>query len=48
MLGSRPGIKLVLFTSLSRAAWYFVQQYMAKKVGVPILVAMAEPLEGEE
>ncbi|KAI0323654.1 hypothetical protein GY45DRAFT_1217293, partial [Cubamyces sp. BRFM 1775] len=37
MLGTKPGIKLVLFKSLSRAAWYFVQQYMAGHVGVPVL-----------
>lgn len=39
MLGTRPGMKLVVFKSLSRAAWYFVQQYMARKVGVPVVTS---------
>ncbi|KAH9885132.1 hypothetical protein C8Q73DRAFT_660296, partial [Cubamyces lactineus] len=48
MLGTKPGIKLVLFKSLSRAAWYFVQQYMAGHVGVPVLtLANEEWLNGQ-
>ena len=39
MLGSRPGVKLVRFTSLTHASWYFVQEYMEGHVGVPVLAA---------
>ncbi|KAJ8457597.1 hypothetical protein ONZ51_g11434 [Trametes cubensis] len=35
--GSRPGMKIIPFKSLSRASWYFVQQYMKSHVGVPIV-----------
>uniref|UniRef100_A0AAD7X445 Uncharacterized protein n=1 Tax=Trametes cubensis TaxID=1111947 RepID=A0AAD7X445_9APHY len=42
MLGAKPGIKLVRFKSLSRAAWYFVLEYMAGRVGVPVLTLTEE------
>ena len=32
------GLKIVFFESLSRAAWYFVKEYMAGRVGVPLVV----------
>ena len=35
--GYRPGMKVVPFKSLRRAAWYFTQQYMKYRVGVPIV-----------
>ncbi|KAI9068675.1 hypothetical protein FKP32DRAFT_1608771 [Trametes sanguinea] len=41
-LGTRPGIKIVRFHSLSRASWYFTQEYMAHRVGVPVLVSPSE------
>lgn len=28
----------MVFNSLSRACWYFVQKYMAREVGRPVLV----------
>ncbi|KAI9069793.1 hypothetical protein FKP32DRAFT_1671081 [Trametes sanguinea] len=37
VLGTKPGMKMVRFSSLSRASWYFVQEYMAGHVGVPVL-----------
>ena len=37
MLGGKPGMKLVRFFSLSDACWYFVQEYMEDRVGVPVL-----------
>ncbi|TFK81529.1 hypothetical protein K466DRAFT_604429 [Polyporus arcularius HHB13444] len=37
-LGVNPGMKLVVFSLLSKASWYFVQCYMAGKVGVPVVV----------
>ncbi|KAI0710972.1 hypothetical protein C8Q76DRAFT_694929 [Earliella scabrosa] len=42
MLGTSPGMKIVVFESLSRASLYFVQQYMAGNVGVPLLVVQDE------
>ncbi|CDO73957.1 hypothetical protein BN946_scf185043.g5 [Trametes cinnabarina] len=41
-LGTRPGIKIVRFHSLSHASWYFTQEYMAHRVGVPVLVSPTE------
>ena len=38
MCGVNPGIKVVKFKSLRLACWYFVQEYMADHVGVPMLV----------
>ncbi|KAL7285416.1 hypothetical protein ACG7TL_000512 [Trametes sanguinea] len=38
MLGTRPGMKLVRFRSIKKASWYFVQEYMAGRVGVPVVV----------
>ncbi|KAH9855409.1 hypothetical protein C2E23DRAFT_882795 [Lenzites betulinus] len=38
MLGTNPGMKLVVFDSRSTAAWYFVQEYMAGRVGKPVIV----------
>ncbi len=38
MLGTNPGMKLVRFHSLKKASWYFVQEYMARNVGVPLVV----------
>ncbi len=35
-------MKLVVFDSLSKAAWYFVQKYMAREVGRPVLVVDGE------
>ncbi len=37
-LGANPGMKLVVFSSLSKASWYFAQSYMAGRVGVPVVV----------
>ncbi|KAH9900718.1 hypothetical protein C8Q73DRAFT_637151 [Cubamyces lactineus] len=37
MLGGKPSMKLVRFFSLSDACWYFVQEYMEDRVGVPVL-----------
>ncbi|KAI0653951.1 hypothetical protein C8Q70DRAFT_898990, partial [Cubamyces menziesii] len=37
MCGVNPGIKVVKFKSLRLACWYFVQEYMADHVGVPML-----------
>ncbi|KAI0735944.1 hypothetical protein C8Q76DRAFT_792431 [Earliella scabrosa] len=36
--GTSPAMKIVVFNSRSQAAWYFVKQYMAHKVGVPPIV----------
>ncbi|KAH9845985.1 hypothetical protein C2E23DRAFT_745134 [Lenzites betulinus] len=36
-LGVNPGMKIVRFDSLSRASWYFAQEFMANRVGTPIL-----------
>ncbi|KAJ2962746.1 hypothetical protein NUW54_g14314 [Trametes sanguinea] len=38
MLGTSPGMKLVRFRSVKKASWYFVQEYMAGHVGVPVVV----------
>ncbi|KAI9068211.1 hypothetical protein FKP32DRAFT_1562202 [Trametes sanguinea] len=39
MLGTNPGMKLVRFHSYKKASWYFVQEYMAGRVGVPTIVS---------
>ena len=36
-LGSLPGGKIVAFRRASKAAWYFVSEYMAGRVGYPQL-----------
>ncbi|KAI0730521.1 hypothetical protein C8Q76DRAFT_792676 [Earliella scabrosa] len=41
-IGTSPGMKLVVFQSLSHASWYFVKQFMAGQVGVPVLVVNDE------
>ncbi|KAI9056788.1 hypothetical protein FKP32DRAFT_1615646 [Trametes sanguinea] len=38
MLGTSPGMKIVRFHSRKGAAWYFVQEYMAGRVGIPVVV----------
>ncbi|KAL7279946.1 hypothetical protein ACG7TL_006357 [Trametes sanguinea] len=38
MLGTSPGMKLVRFHSRKKALWYFVQEYMAGRVGIPVVV----------
>ncbi|KAH9899135.1 hypothetical protein C8Q73DRAFT_787057 [Cubamyces lactineus] len=35
--GCRPGMKIVPFKSLSRAAWFFTQQSTKHRVGVPVV-----------
>ncbi|KAH9846590.1 hypothetical protein C2E23DRAFT_863884 [Lenzites betulinus] len=40
--GWNPGMKIVAFTSLSQAAWYFVQKYMQQKVGVPVIEVFSD------
>ncbi|KAI9056572.1 hypothetical protein FKP32DRAFT_1682506 [Trametes sanguinea] len=38
MVGTSPGMKIVKFRSKKAAAWYFVQEYMAGRVGIPVVV----------
>ncbi|EIW58986.1 uncharacterized protein TRAVEDRAFT_48118 [Trametes versicolor FP-101664 SS1] len=38
MLGTNPGMKLVRFHSLKKVSWYFVQEYMARNVRVPLVI----------
>ncbi|KAI9069584.1 hypothetical protein FKP32DRAFT_1671250 [Trametes sanguinea] len=38
MVGTSPGMKIVRFRSRKKAAWYFVQEYMAGRVGIPVVV----------
>lgn len=42
-LGTNPGMKIVRFHSQKKAASYFVLEYMAGHVGVPVVM-----LEGSE
>ncbi|KAI9061402.1 hypothetical protein FKP32DRAFT_1576053 [Trametes sanguinea] len=39
MLGTNPGMKLVRFHSYKKASWYFAQEYMAGRVGVPTIIS---------
>ncbi|OSC99712.1 hypothetical protein PYCCODRAFT_1470022 [Trametes coccinea BRFM310] len=35
--GTRPGMKVVALKSLARASWYFTQQCMKNRVGIPVV-----------
>lgn len=39
-------MKIVVFKSLKVACLYFVQQYMAGKVGVPLFIVPVDEVEG--
>ena len=38
-------MKILLFNSVFRAAWYFVKKYMAGRVGPPLLAEEDDDLE---
>lgn len=44
MVGTKPSIKIVKFPSLSRAGWYFGLEYMAGRVGRPVLAGDGKPV----
>ncbi|EIW53634.1 uncharacterized protein TRAVEDRAFT_52754 [Trametes versicolor FP-101664 SS1] len=48
MVGTKPGIKIVKFPSLSRAGWYFGLEYMAGRVGRPVLAGDGKPVLADD